>query len=74
MATLTINTTAPQDVRIAKAFGTYLGLGRNATAAEVKAEVINFIRLTVEAQEKAAAVKAATDTATAGLTTLGQPT
>lgn len=74
IATLTITTTAPQDARIVVAFGKYLGLGRNATAAEVKAEVIAFIRLTVAAQEKEAAVKTATNTAVAGLTDLGQPT
>lgn len=74
MATMTITTTGAQDARIVKAFGSYLGLGRNATAAEVKAEVINFIRLTVRAQEEAAATAAAIETAKAALTPLGQPT
>lgn len=80
MATLTITTTGAQDARIVVAFGRLLGTKdaqgapRNATAAEVKAEIINFIRLTVAAQEQAAAVSAATATAVAGLTDLGQPT
>ena len=74
MATLTITTTGAQDARIAAAFGKYLGLPGNANAAQVKAEVINFIRLTVEAQERDAAIKAAHDAAIAGLTPIGQPT
>lgn len=74
MATITITTTAAQDARIVKAFGTYLGLGRNATAAEVKAEIIAFLRLTVQAQEEAAATQTAIATAKAALTPLGQPT
>lgn len=53
MATLTINTTGAQDTRIVAAFGRYLQLGRNATAAEVKAEVIKFLRAVVAQQEEA---------------------
>lgn len=74
MATLTINTTGAQDARIVAAFGRLLGLGRNATAAEVKTEIGNFIRLTVIQQEQAAAVATATATAVAGVTDPGQPT
>ncbi len=80
MATLTITTTGAQDTRIVKAFGTYLGLKdgngapRNATAAEMKTEVINFIRLTVEAEERKEAQAAAIAAANAALTGLGQPT
>lgn len=40
MATLTITTTAPQDVRLAAAFGVKLGLGRDATGPEIKAWII----------------------------------
>lgn len=58
MATLTITTTAPMDARIVAAFGTYLGLGRNATAAEVKARVTQFIREVVQEQERIAALAA----------------
>ena len=73
MGTLTITTTSQQDARIVAAFGKYLGLPGNATAAQVKAEVINFIRLTVAEQERQAAIKSATDTAVAALSDLGQP-
>ncbi len=57
-ATLTITTDAGQDARLAPAFGAKLGLGRNANAAEVKADVINYVRSVVTeyefAQERAA--------------------
>lgn len=53
MATLTINTTAQQDARIVEAFGAHLNLGRNATAAEVKASVIEHVRSVVYAYETA---------------------
>lgn len=43
MATLTINTTAQQGARIAEAFGSHLGLNRNATGAEVKQAVIRYV-------------------------------
>lgn len=74
MATLTITTTAQQDARIVSAFGKYLGLPGNASAAQVKAEVFNFIRLVVANQEKIAAESAAIATADAGLTDLGSAT
>jgi len=60
MATLTINTTGAQDARIIAAFGTYLDLGRNANADEVKQQVISFIRQIVHDQERLAAVAAIT--------------
>ena len=60
MAVLTITTTTPQDVRIVKAYGTMLGLGRNATAAEVKAHVISEIRQVVMQQETLEAQQAIT--------------
>ena len=44
LATMTITTTGAQDTRIVVAFGHYLGLPRDATAAEVKANVIDYIR------------------------------
>jgi len=40
MGTLTITTTAPQDARLVAAYGSILGLGRSATAAEIKADII----------------------------------
>jgi len=58
MATLTITTTGAQDARIGAAFGDYLGLGRNANAAEVKARTIEFIRNVVQEYERRAQVAA----------------
>lgn len=65
MGTLTINTTAEQDARILSAFGKQLatvdvdGNPRDATAAEVKAEVIGFIKTIVVKQEEDEAIQAA---------------
>lgn len=59
MGTQTINTTTQQDARISKAFGSYLALGRNATAAEVKAATIEFIKGVVYAEETAEAARIA---------------
>ena len=53
MGTLTINTTAPQDAIIVAAVGGMLGLGRNATAAEVKAMVIRDFKAKVESYDLA---------------------
>ena len=61
MSTLTITTTAAQDARIVKAFGARLGLGRDATGGEVKANVVQFLRDVVHQTEQEAAVKAAAD-------------
>lgn len=61
MGTLTITTTAQQDARIVAAFGVELGLGRNATAAEVKAAVIQRgLREVVQRQEMQAQLNALT--------------
>ena len=54
MATMTITTTAPQDARLVVAYGRKLGLGRNATAAEIKADIIASIRAVVFDQERLA--------------------
>lgn len=67
MATLTLTTTSQQDARIVQAFGTYLDLGRNATAGEVKQWLISQLRGVVLAQE----AKAAREAAEAALTDLG---
>lgn len=52
MASITITTTAPQDARIAPAYGNFLGLGRNATTAEVKAAIIGDLRIVVQNYER----------------------
>lgn len=59
MGTLTITTTSEQDARIVAAFGAKLGLGRNATGAEVKAAVIGYVRAVVGEEERRAAARAA---------------
>lgn len=51
MASVTITTTAPQDARLAPAYGDLLRLGRNATTAEVKAWLIDQLRNTVQQYE-----------------------
>lgn len=64
MGTLTITTTAQQDARIVAAFGRRLGLGRNATGAEVRENIVQFVRDVVEQQERDAAALAAMDAVT----------
>ncbi len=65
MPTLTITTNATQAQRIAKAFGRLKNLRepdktpRDATAAEVKADVIGFIRSVVIEYERDVAMQAA---------------
>lgn len=65
MATLTITTTAQQDARIVEAFGAHLstvdaqGNPRNATAAEVKAAMIEFVKGVVYSHETAKVARAA---------------
>ena len=48
----TITTTTEEDQRIAPAYGAYLGLGRNATAQEVKQTVIKSIKKIVRDYER----------------------
>jgi len=64
MATLTITTTSSEDARIAKAFGRQLSLGRNATAAEVKAGLIDFVKTVVRNSERLDAMEAEEASAT----------
>ena len=61
MATLTINTTPEQDARIAEAFGARLPKdpGENATGAEVRREIINFIKRVVVDYESQKAAREA---------------
>jgi len=68
MATLTINTTAEHATRVAAAFGRLRGLRnpdstfRDATTAEVKQEVINFLTATVLSEERGEAAETAAAT------------
>lgn len=65
MATLTITTTAQQDARIVVAFGHYLGLPSDATAAQIKADVIAYIVNVVRQDEQRIAAAAAAAAVTA---------
>ncbi len=58
MATLTITTSPAQDARIVVAFGKRLGLGRDATGAEVKQQIIQFLINAVQEQEVTVTVPA----------------
>ena len=58
MPSITLTFDATQAARLAKAFGTYLGLGRDATAAEIKADFVERLRYIVVQQEKDEAAKA----------------
>ena len=51
MATLTITTTGAQDARIAAAWGAKLGLPGNASAAQIKADIIRHIQAIVHSYE-----------------------
>ncbi len=72
MATLTITTTSGQDTRILSAFGKQLNtmttddppVSRNATPSEVRAAVIEFLKVTVKRHEDRAAAQAAVDAVT----------
>ncbi len=64
MPSITLTFDAAGAARIAKAMGQYLGLGRDATVAEVKADFIERLRYIVVEQEKAAAAVALTEPAT----------
>lgn len=59
MATLTITTTPAQDARLIVAYGAHLGLGRSATAAEIKSSVVEHIKSIVYAHETAQQAAAA---------------
>ncbi len=66
MPTLTINTTTAQAQRVSAAYGRLLNLRtpdlsaeRNATAAEIKAAIIDQIRQTVIVYERGVAMEAA---------------
>ena len=66
MPSMTITTTAPQAARLATAMGATMRLvddvtkqPRDATAAEIKAYVVQFLRDTVQHYERNLAVQAA---------------
>lgn len=54
-AVTTITTTAPDDARLVVAFGKYLALGRNATQAEIVADLRRYMVGVVVTQEDIAA-------------------
>lgn len=58
MASVTITTTAPQDARLTVAFGALLHPGNNATTAEVKAHLIEYMRRVVQDYERNVAIAA----------------
>jgi hypothetical protein len=64
MGTLAITTTGAQDTRIVAAFGSKLGLPGNATGAQVKADVVNYIKSVVHGYETQQAAIAAADAVT----------
>jgi hypothetical protein len=55
----TITTTGPEDQLLGWAYGRGLNLGRNANQAEVKQQVIQYLRNYVQEQQNAAAIEAA---------------
>jgi hypothetical protein len=59
MGTLTITTTAAQDARLVVAYGAKLNLGRSATGAEIKADIIDSIVSVVRLYEEPQSVRAA---------------
>ena len=62
MATMTITTTPAEDARLVIAYGAKLNLGRNATGAEIKADIIASVRAVVSDQERIAAMLTANPT------------
>lgn len=61
MPTLTIEITGPHAQRIATAFGAKHGSGRDATMAEFKADVTQYIKGVVRSYETEQAARAAAD-------------
>lgn len=55
MGTLTINTTAPQDVRLIAAVKREQNMSVDPTGAQVKTRIIDLVRSFVQSQEVAAA-------------------
>ena len=61
MGTLTVNTTGAQDTRLVAAFGAKLGLPGNANAAEIKADIVEYIKGIVHGYETQQAASTAAD-------------
>jgi len=61
MATISFTFSADHAQRMGVAYGAHLGLGRDATAAEVRQAIIDEIIQTVKYQEEIPAVEAARD-------------
>lgn len=61
MPTLTIDITAPHAARLATALGNKLGLPGDATLADAKADVINYLKGVVRSYETQVAATAAAD-------------
>lgn len=59
MPSMTITTSAADAQRLATAIGAKLGLGRDATGAEIKAETVAYLVSIVRSQEAQAASAAA---------------
>ena len=59
MATTTINTTGPEDARLIVAFGRRLRLGRNATQAEIVADLRRYLTSVVLDEERQVAAESA---------------
>ncbi len=64
MATITLNTTAPEDARIGPAMGDKLGLSGSANTAQVKAHLVSYLTSIVLQYE----IKVATAGVAAGVT------
>lgn len=58
MAVVTFTTTAPEDAALVAAFGWNLGLGRNATAAEIKAATVAYWKSIVTSYQQQQAAQA----------------
>ena len=52
MATITITATSPQAARVVHCIGVRLGLGRDATLAEVQAYLIKYLKSEVRTVEQ----------------------
>lgn len=58
MASITITTSGAQDARLGPAFGAKLGLSGNASAAQVKAHLVEYLRQVVYQYEQDEAIRA----------------
>ena len=61
MATITITATSPQAARVVHCVGVRLGLGRDATLAEVQAYIIAYLKSEVRMVEQSESAVASLD-------------